>query len=281
MKMLIRSYRRPERLSTLDVAAFGDLEKIVLVHSDDEAEAYHRGPHAGSIERLHVTGVPTGRGGQTRQFEAGLRELAEPGEWIVLADDDILALQAVPEPYYHVPDLPVHGPPLNGRTWTELYQRSASVEEFDRIIAEGITRAEKIGARVVGFGTTKNPYFRGKKWRTAGYVMGGLRLWRYDPRYEFDHSITMDDFRDSAEHLRRYGTVLINNYVHALCGMYIDGGLGRHEDRLEDRERDLIALNRAYPGLFRVARKGPDDYPDLRFRISTPEQIERWRRFGR
>lgn len=284
MKMLIRSYRRAETITTPSVAAFAELEQHVLLHDVADVAAYSAAGRLGSA-RTFLTNAEPGPGGIVRNTELGIRALCEPGEWIVLADDDVTEVQAVPEPWYSTSALPVQDEPFQPppgpewpSTWDELYKTPATSGDFMRIVTESIERAERIGAHVVGFGTTKNFYFRSRKWREVGYVMGGLRLWRYDPGYQWDDSIGMEDFRESAEHLRRYGSVLINNYVHAVCGMYGEGGMGDRGARLDQRELDIRSLDAAYPGLLRVHRKGADGYPDLRIRLTSPVQVERWRR---
>lgn len=278
MKMLIRSYRRAETITTPTVPAFADLERHVLLHDVADVAAYNAAGRLGEA-RTFLTNAEPGPGGLVRNTELGIRALADPGEWIVLADDDISEVQAVPLPWSELSALDVHDPgsaPDVG--WDALFRTPVGAEGFVAIVAEAIARAESIGSHVVGFGTTKNFYFRGRKWRTVGYVMGGLRLWRYDPGYAWDDSVGMEDFRDSAEQLRRYGTVLINNYVHAVCGMYGEGGMGDRSARLEQRELDIRALDLAYPGLLRVHRKGTTGYPDLRIRLTSDLQVERWRR---
>ena len=101
-------------------------------------------------------------------------------------------------------------------------------------------------------------------------------LWRYDPTFVHDDAIGMDDFRDSVEHLRKYGAVAINNYVRPECGMYGTGGHGDRESRREQREWDIDELSRLYGP---IVRRKPGEYPDLRVAFTSPAQVEKWRRF--
>jgi hypothetical protein len=276
--IIIPTYRRPTTAITPFVPALASYTKIFLVHDEVDERAYWRAWAGRDDVLVQRTDVAPGPGGKLRQTEWWMARQPR-GAWQMLADDDMLDVTAVEAGFYDLDELPTQRQRFVGSTvattWRRLFESELVPDRLDAIVEESIARAEAEGAYLVGFATTKNPYFRARKWRTVGYVAGGLRLWRADPGFRFPRDIGMDDFAETAEHLRRYGAVVINNFVWGKFRYYVAGGHGRREDRLAQRRLDIAALDAAYPGLFRVEA---GDYPDLRVRFTSPAQIERWRR---
>jgi hypothetical protein len=88
----------------------------------------------------------------------------------------------------------------------------------------------------------------------------------------------MEDFRYTAEHLLRYGKILINNYARAYAGEYKPGGMGTYDARIVRRWRDCRTLIKMYPGLLRIKDlKYAVPNTDLSLRTYNEERIERWR----
>ena len=88
-----------------------------------------------------------------------------------------------------------------------------------------------------------------------------------------------EDFRNTAEHLCRYGAVLINNYIFPVANHYEGGGMGTYQERIPVRKQDVRLLMEKYPGLFRIKdRSGFEPATDLALRLHTPKQIQAWRR---
>ena len=133
-----------------------------------------------------------------------------------------------------------------------------------------------------------NCFFRGKKFRSVGYVIGKLMLWKKDSRFRFDHTITMEDFRNTAENLLRFGSVVINNYVFPSAKHYQSGGMGTWKERVPFRMQDIKRLLFLYKGLFLPKdRKMVDPETkeevllsnyDLRMRLTNSKQISAWRK---
>jgi hypothetical protein len=272
MKVFIPTKNRAATISTHQ--AFEGEDYTVVVHDETQKALYCENP---TIEpsRVVVSGVPGDTFGLTRQREWVCRNLVEPGEWFVFADDNIKSLSAVPEPHYLEPSLPVQ----DDKSLKEVYDTPCSPARFMEIGREMCQEAGRVGANLCGFATTGNFFFRGRKYRYAGYVIGKLMLWCNQPDFEFDHTVSMEDFRNTAEHLYRYGAVLINNYVFPVAGHYEQGGMGTYEERIPIRKRDVKLLLKQYPGLFRVKdRPGFEPNTDLALRIHHPRQIQQWRR---
>ena len=273
MRVFIPTKGRHKSISTHQ--AFDGSDYFIVVHDEDERERY---VDNSTVEesRVIVSGVAADDYGLTRQREWICENLVEPDEWFVFADDNIKALTAVAKGYYDCTELPVQDG--NGPIWKDVYSRLCTVERFMEIAAETRGIAESVGAHWCGFATTPNFYFRGTKWRYAGYVIGKLTI-AHNIGVPFDHTISMEDFNNTAEHLYRFGAVVINNFVWPQAGHYEGGGMGRYEERVPVRKQDVQLLLRKWPGLFRVKnRPGFEPDTDLALRLHRAKQIQQWRR---
>jgi hypothetical protein len=223
-----------------------------------------------------VSGVKADAYGLTRQREWVIQNLVHPGEWFVFADDNIRSLTAVGDVFYDMPEIPAENFPR--QMLKALYATPCDASRFERIAQDTIVYAQTVGAQLCGFAVVDNYFFRGKKFRQVGYVIGKLMLMQQNT-IPFDHTITMEDFRNTAEHLLVNGAVVVNNYLFPVAGHYEAGGMGKYAERVPYRQRDVLALLAQYPGLFRVHnRDGFEPNTDLALRLHSPEQIQRWRR---
>lgn len=275
MKVFIPSKNRPETISTHRL--FHDCERYVLVHNREQRDAYAA---AGVPEAwLHVTDTEPDACGLTRQREWALKNLAGRDEWVCFADDNIRALTGVHGMLYHEETLSTRDG-RGAKWWRDAFAREWPGWRFLDVVApDCIAEAEQLGARLVGFSVTENPFFRGRKFRPVGYVIGKLMLWKHEPEFPWDHTVTMEDFRNTAEHLLRYGRVLVNNFLWPRAGHYEPGGMGTYDQRIIHRKRDVVRLLEQYPGLFRRKdRKGFVPGTELALRLHRPEQIDVWRR---
>lgn len=271
MKVIIPTKNRANIISTHDV--FKDLEVYVLVHNEQQSRAYRA---AGFVGNLIVTNTPADAFGVTRQREWACQKLASPGEWFIFGDDNIISLTCLPPPYYDRDQIDARS--AKGATMRALFSSPLNARDFASVIVpDCIAKAETVGAHMVGFATTANPYFRGSKWSTAGFVIGKLMLWHNVP-FKWDHTITMEDFRNSAAHLLEFGAVLINRYCAPVARHYQTGGHGPYASRVPYRLADCRKLIAQYPGLLKIKNR-PGFVPgtDLQVVLHSPQQIARWR----
>ncbi len=247
----------------------------VIVHSKEQRRAYIQQAML-PAERVVVSGVAGDTFGLSRQREWVMQNLVAENEWVVFADDNIHHLTAVPEPHYCVDELPIKEG--GGKKWRKIYGKTCEADHFLRkLVPETIAYAERVGARMCGFALVDNFFFRGKKFRPVGYVIGKLLVMK-NSKLTFNHTISMEDFRTVADHLLRFGAVVVNNFVFPVAGHYEKGGMGTYEERVPIRLQDVKRLMAMYPKLFLVKdRKGFVPGTDLRLRLHSPDQIQRWR----
>ena len=270
LRVFVPSKDRAETITTHQVFP----EATVVVHTEEQACLYRQNPTLSS-RQVVVSGVPGDTFGLTRQREWIARNLVNADEWFVFADDNIRTLTAVDEEHYAVQELPVQNG--DARFWKATYQTECQFNRFARITTDTVVYAESVGARLCGFALVDNPYFRGKKFRPVGYVIGKLMLMK-NAELTFNHTISMEDFRNTADHLLRFGAVVVNNFLFPVAGHYEKGGMGTYQERIEVRKRDVQRLLAMYPGLFHVKdREGFKPNTDLQLRLHSTKQVKQWR----
>lgn len=253
---------------------FAGADYTIVVHNAAERDAYLQNPTIDPA-RLVVSDTAPDTFGLTRQREWICQNLVQPGEWFIFSDDNVTDFVAVPEPWYCQPTLDVQ----NGREeWKALFDTPCPLARFFCIAQEMIDVATSKGAHWCGFATVPNFFFLGKKYRFSGYVIGKVTV-SHNIGVPFDHTISMEDFNNTAEHLLRYGAVVINNFARPVASHYNTGGMGTYQERIPIRKQDVSRLMRKFPGLFRIHdRPGFVQGTDLAIRLTTPTQIATWRR---
>lgn len=272
MKIFILSKGRADSISTHKL--FDDYDYKIVLHNEDEKTAYLKNDSI-SPEKLIVSGAPFGVAHQRQWIQDNL---VEKGEWYVSLDDNIRAFQAVPLPHYAKESIPVQIDPKS----KELFETPCSAKTFLEICGNMAAIGEIERAYNIGFGTTPNFFFRGRKLRYVGYVISKACV-RKNVGTPFElEAQSMEDYAYTAETLLRYGKVLINNYVFPVAGHYEKGGIGTYAERLPHKIKDSAYLMKKYPGLFRnPKKKTADSQGELMIRFTTLAQVEQWRAFMR
>jgi len=276
MKIFIPTYDRENSISTHLI--FKDAQ--IIVHSKKQKEKYLKN-NTINPDNLIISGVDADQYGLTRQREWIANNLVSKNEWFVFADDDIKNLFIVDEKYYNLSiiDFKIVN---DNKYWNLIFSKKCTPKLFFKKSKELISIAKRENARMCGFATTNNFFFRAKKIRLSGYCMAGLVLMK-NKDLSWDHTITMEDFRTTADHLLRFGSIIINNYIRPDSSCYKSGGMGPYMSRVEQRIIDVKKLMELYPGLFLIRkRKNFLDGSDLKLRIHSKKQIEKWRNdFGK
>ncbi len=272
MRVVIPSFNRPHTIKTIHILRAAGYENYnILLHDEEQLSLYRQNPSV-DLSKIIVTGAARGITNQRRWIA---KNFAETGEWFVSLDDNISSFTGVSPPNYSKSDLPVQANGFDKRVFDYPIGFKTLLERWRSDIAE----AEKRGANYVGFATVPNFYFLGKKWRDVGYVISKAVLIRnvgvdYDPQLE-----AMEDFGYCAEHLRRFGRVLINNWLTPVAGHYEPGGIGTYSQRLPRKIKDCDYLMAKYPGLFRYkVKSGCHPRAELQFRFTSTKQVDAWRK---
>lgn len=256
MRAFIPSRGRPGTLTT--PALLSAFDWRVVVHSAEDLAAYaDAGLDRG---RIVASGREEGLIGQKRFV---LEELAGPGEWVLLADDDWTTIRALPpgaEPSQAAFDTPL------------------SPRDFATICAHDAALAEGIGARLAGFSRVRNAFYRrGPRFGTCSFIQGGLSLHRGRTPLVWDTSIRIgEDVYLTAEHLATYGRVLLDRHVYADTTLYAAGGIGlAFADRQRTWRAELARIMARYPGLLRPVER-PNGALDIRLTVNS-RTVDAWR----
>jgi hypothetical protein len=155
------------------------------------------------------------------------------------------------------------------------FKSEIDAKRWREIFFSTLARMNSQGTVMGGFAVVDNYFFRLKHWRRVGYVSGHLIIMRKDSRFNWDENIPMEDYRNSAEVCKVFGSVVLNNFAFFEHSTYIDGGLGTAEERRPFRGPDCEALQRIYPGFFRIKDSGVMAGVDLSVAV-TDATLDRW-----
>ena len=266
MKFFIPSYGRAETIKTHVWLPDHDV-KIVL-HNELEKEKYLE---AGRVpeDKIIVSNTPLGIAHQ-RKF---IWDSVEEGEWLCMLDDNIEYFTAVGEPHYSQDELPVK----EDKSLRNVFERKIDFFEFQHIIEDTLKEADRVGARMAGFASNPNFFFRGKKFRHVGFILGKTMLFKKNNFVQWDTNIQVkEDYQMTAENLFHFGCVVINNFAIAKYKHYQKGGCGTFNEREQKLKEASEYLVEKYKGLFRY--KKSTDNAEIQVCFKTRKQVENWRK---
>lgn len=275
MKVFMPSKDRQNTISIPE--AYEGYRPYIVLHNWHQMKLYIS---AGRVptEDIIISNVPADTFGLTRQRQWVMDNLVDPGEWVCFSDDNVRWVEGLPAPHYYLHEIDL--PHKCSSEWRQAYRTRVTPERFEAIFHEMVGYATILGVHLCGFGTNDNYYFRRRKWSLHKYVIGKL-MFVQNVGIPYDHTISMEDMRMTAEHLLRFGKVLVNNYVRPEAGHYEAGGMGTYDERIPQRREDCIKLMGMFPGLFRYRKpgrvKGAVEDADLAFRLHSAAQLAKWR----
>lgn len=270
MKVVIPSYNRPHTIRTHQILDQVGADYSVILHTDAQADEYIK---AGRVKKKNII-VSGAERGITNQRNWICKNLIAKDEWYVTLDDNIHEFQGVHPGHYLKATLPVQQPGFNKK----VFEYTRNWGEMVVAIEADIAHCETLGICYGGFATVPNFYFLGRKYRYVGYVISKAAIIK-NVGIDYDVNIAaMDDYGFTAENLKRFGRVLINNFIVPIAGHYEAGGIGKYEERLPFKIRDCKYLMAKYPNLFRYKIKsGAHPEAEVQIRFTSPDQVRRWR----
>lgn len=249
MKIFIPSYGRAGIISTPFLLE--DLEWNVVVHDESEAKSYKRLLPKGKII---VSGVELGIAKQRNWI---INNLVGEDEWFCFMDDNIKTFWRVHPNFYNQEGIPTKF--FNHAFWDKRYRHNTLPSVLLAILEETRDKAKMLGAKLAGFATTDNPFFRALKWRSKGFVCTKAALiqkttLRFDERF-----FAKDDVDFSAQNLDRYGCVLVNNYLYPKAAHHQPGGIGNRDVRQHYSSVEALLLAQKWPELCAVRKKDSEE----------------------
>lgn len=275
MKIFISTHNRANIITTPALLDAEGISYTLVFHNVEQLNAYNL---AGRFKTpyISVANIPVG---MTLMRNWILENLVKDGEWFIILDDNITEFQAVRGEWYKQPELPSRKDPL---TMKKVMEEKVSAKYFLGVLEDCRWEAERRGIHLAGCASNLNFFFRSKKWREVGYVIGKTQvIQKTGLRYDLNIN-PMDDYLWTALNLETFGKVLINNYAVAVKKHYAKGGIGTYEERLPAKLKDCEYLMKRFPGLFRYkVKKGCHPKAELQIRFTSNKQVEKWRAFMR
>ena len=263
-KIFIPSKGRAEKLKASSLKVFP--EAVVVVHNEKEYDDYRK---VGIEQEIIISNVAFGNVGKALQLNYLLDNHIEDGEWVVMADDDVMRIEAVHPSYYYMEKFPESV----SKHRNKLYQTSATGYRLERMIDEFVEHAEERNANLCGFTTMSNYFFRQTKWQYVGFILGITAVLRKtELRYPVKH---IEDAWMTLEHLRRDGLVIINKFampVHR--GWYHLGGHGTVAERYLISAKEMQEIAEKYEGLVYLQQRTDADKQDRRFGTNVPGEVK-------
>lgn len=284
MKIFVPSFNRPETNLTGNLLDAAGLDYQYVLHSEEQKDLYVAA--GSSSSNITVSGVPylQGLGGQRAFIHDNL---VEEGEWYIQMDDNVERFTRLADPFYEIDHLYAN----EGETWFSAFEdrmiqdicfnEEVPADEIMPLMDSMIAECESRGAHLCGFASTKNTFFRGKKWTEIGFVVGKVMVIHKSgkPRFNPDY-FTSDDYQISAEHLKFHGRILRNNYIYPDFPRYMVGGLGKLQERFEPYATAAKQLMEDYPSMFNFSIRADMPYGSsvrMRFTDRSEKSLNKWR----
>lgn len=252
MKVFTFFYNRFDTATTSLALHENGIEHIVLCHSkEDGIKFFERGTAKGIVR---FTGKAKGL---TNQRNAAL-DLMEVGEWAVFMCDDFK--RAVSRPLGEIVDPSMDTLPVTMENQAKYRVRKGrddiSLKAMFSTFPYLISKAESKGIRLVGFGLHDNPLNLRRKFCYHGLADGRFWLVKKHPYIRFDENVQMiDDVAWTAENIKRFGAVLVCNWIVPYFQRYTKDGFGSIQARLDQRREECKYLVDKYAPLVRYAAK--------------------------
>lgn len=268
-KIFVPSLNREDGLKVVDL--IDGLPFVVLLHDEEQLEKYQK--NYPDLEFV-VTNIPIGDHAMIKTRNFVYDNLVEDGEWFMFLDDNNDKITRVDDDHYGFQSLDVK----SDKKFQDVYSTECTLKEIAPLILRDISLAERTGVRHIGFAPNPNYFFRPKKYGNIGYSKGNATITKKNGLRWDENLKSMDDYSFSAQHIAKYGRLLLNYFICFHKSHYSKGGIGTQEERLPMKLYDCKYLIEKYDGLLRYSnKKGAIKNSDLAFRIRNMDSIKKWR----
>lgn len=249
MRVFIFTYDRYSTISTPAYLAAAGIDHTVLCHTAYAAEQF---AIAGRVEpsKLHVTNQPKGL---ANNRNAAL-DMMSKGEWAVFLVDDLRDVTEVAD-YDTRPQRELGITMQNQAELRPTLKQPVDADVFMRRCEQLVTACEAVDSRLGGFAGNDNPLFRNDHWKFNTLADG--RCWvvqksslRFDPKAQM-----IDDVAWCAANMRKFGVVVVNQWVLPDCERFSAGAFGSIEQRMPQKLAEAAHLVQNYRGLVRYKAK--------------------------
>lgn len=257
MKIFIFTYDRYDTITTSKY--FKNIKHTVLCHTEEDKQKFLQ---AGNIYGdIIATQQPKGLS-NNRNYALNMME---KGEWAIFFVDDLVNITMLKN-YNNYTDK-INCDFDNVKHFRKEFKKECTPEDFLQIANETIQHAEQKNYALCGFSLTDNPLFRDKKYSYWGLADG--RCWAVKKTdLFFDTNVQLiDDTCFTALNLKKFGGVVINNWLLPNCKRYTAGAFGSIKKRMQQKKEECLYLTTKFPQFIRYAdKKGWEDKSHVKIR---------------
>ena len=246
MKIIIFTYDRFDTITTSRY--FKNVEHTVLCHSDNDKQRFI---DAGNVYgNIIATKQPKGLT-NNRNFAL---DMMEQGEWALFMVDDLIEMTMLGS-YYDQKTDRIDVCYDNQKIYNEDFKAKCNPKQFLKICQETIEHAEKKGFALCGFSLTSNSVWRDKKFGYWSLADGRCWLVKKTDLRQDTNVNCIEDYCFTAMNLKKFGGIVLNNWVLPDCKRYADGGYGSIEKRMPQKKIECKYLVDNFPEFIRYADK--------------------------
>lgn len=273
LRVFVFAYDRFDTMSTSLMLSEGGVPHTVLCHRPGDAERFRQAGTVGSTGNI----VPTGEAkGLARQRNIAL-EWMDEGEWaLFLVDDlkDVTELDSYDEEPEEVLDITF----ANQGAYRQRFDTPTGMDRFVERALASAAYGDFLGTKLVGFAGFNNAVYRRKKWQRN--VLADGRAWMVKKTHlRFDQNVQLiDDLCWTAQNIKEFGTVLVNNWILPDCRRYTAGGFGSIDERMKQKKQEAAYLVTAYPELITFKKKA--GWPERSHVVLRPTARTRYTQKG-
>ncbi len=272
MKIIIPSYGRPGTIKTHLIFDKENIPYKIVLHNNDHKREYIQNPTI-KESNIIVSHTPKGLAAQRNWI---IDNLVSKGEWVLMLDDNISEFTAVKPSIYNKYSALKKG---SVELCDENFRHKIGAKTLIKLLSADIEISERLGYCLIGMASNENHFFRSKKYREVGYVLGKTSLVKKtELRYDTRLNVTEDYFFSALNMVEKNG-LLVNNWLKARCKHYEAGGVGPLKDRMKGKVAQNKILMEWFSGMFKyVEKKDHDKGAEINFRITTKKQLENWKK---
>ena len=258
MKIIIFTYDRYDTITTSKY--FAGIKHTILCHSEEAKQKYLK---AGNI---YGDIISSNRGGGLSNNRNYALDLLEDGEWALFMVDDLINVSLL-DTYFIEQNNKLNIDFDNQGTYRKKFKFNCDAHRFLNVCNDTIKHAEEKNYNLCGFSLTNNPTWRGKKYTYRSLADGRCWLVKKSDLKQDINVNCIEDYAFTALNLKKFGGIVINNWLLPECKRYGEGGYGSIEKRMKQKIKECKYLTETYPEYLAYApKKGLPENAHIRVR---------------
>lgn len=241
MKVIVFGYNNYDGITTSKFLE--GIPHTLLTHTKEQKDNFIKSGRLAKSAKVIYSGNPKGLS-YNRNYALSL---LKQGEWAMFWVDDLIELTCNTKAVKagkEVLDINFK----NQNEHREDFKTKLNGKQFYTHCEQLIKKADKDGVHLIGFSCTDNPLFRVKRFSYHSFVDGRCYLVKKSS-LRFDENVhSIDDMAWTALNLKKFGRVLVDQWVLPSCKRYVKGiSYGGKDERMQLKFKECAYLVRTYP----------------------------------